>query len=232
VLIPDTSLYTQGGIGLYPSPLGRAIGLLGEPGLAAFNAAANVVLIYAIAGVARRMGGRPWVGALVFVVTPLSWWTMFAGVDTIAAALIVGAFAWGVGMSHLRWFAGAVLVHPAALLIVAAYVAVLHRAAAFWLLLVGVLVAVASPYRAVVFDLDPRTATMTALLTLLLAALTVPFYFGAGAILAVPAFLGGAAAAGLVSGGAIETNCRYMLPAVAIGSAMLAGPYVRLWRRL
>lgn len=225
VLEPDTALYAQGGVGLFPSPLGRLVGMGGVAAVAALNVAANVVLVYAIAGVARRMGGRPWVAVLVFAATPLSWWTIFAGVDTAAAALIVGAFAWGYGLRHLWWFAAASLFHLAALLVVAAYVAVLHRAAALWLLLVGVALALATPYRSVVLDVNPRTVAASAILTALLAGLTAPFWLGRSAVLVLPALAGGALAAGLVSSGAIETNARYMLPAVAIGSAVLGGPY-------
>lgn len=223
-LTPDTGLYAAGGIGLFPSPFGRAIGNLGEPGIAALNVVACVLLVVAVAQGAAKVGGRPWLAALVVVACPLSWWTMFAGVDTIAAALIVAGFAHGRGALPVQWFA-AVLFHLQALLVVLSYLIVAHRRLALWLAVGGLALCLATPYRGLVLDLSPFVATTSALVTVLVFALCMlPLFFSGrvALVMTVPAIAGGALSAGLCASAAFETNMRYMLPAVAIG-AMWAG---------
>lgn len=90
-LEPDTGLYTQGGIGLYPSPLGRALGALGPSVFAWANVVACGLVVVLVAVLASRAGGSPALAAVVALVTPLAYWTIFSGVDCIAACLVVAA---------------------------------------------------------------------------------------------------------------------------------------------
>jgi len=92
-LTPDVGLYLGSGFGLYPSPLGTA---LGSAGLAAFcvaHAAAVGGLAYLIA----RARPRP---AALLLSLPVLWWVVPLGVDSIAAVLLVldvvviSGFAW------------------------------------------------------------------------------------------------------------------------------------------
>lgn len=220
-LDPDTSLYAQGGVGLFPSPAGRLLGVGGQPALALGNIAANVVLVLAVARMAAQLGGRPRFAAAVFVLCPLSWWTIFAGVDTIAAALLLASFVWMPYRWHLAGFGAAVAFHPAALLVVVAYLAIARLRLALWLVAGGLGLAIATPYRAMVLHLDPLTVATGAIATAGIFLLCCPVYLSPVARFVVPAIAGGSIAAGLMAGASWETNARYMLPAVAIGSASL-----------
>lgn len=219
-LTPDTDLYTQGGIGLFPSPLGRLLGNGGEAYLAFANSVAAVLIVLAVADFALKLGGRPTLAAAVFVLCPLSWWSMFAGVDTLAALFIVGGFVYGRGALPWHWLV-AVGLHLAALLVVASYALTARRRLGLWLVAAGAAVALLTPYRGMFGKLDPFVFSSSATVTALVFVLCLPLLVFSGRALAAtsPAIIGGAVASGLMASAPFETNMRYLLPAVAVGSA-------------
>jgi hypothetical protein len=85
---PDFGLYLRGGLHLYPSPLGVALGsFLGVSGLVLLSAlAAAAVPLW----VSRYSSGYVALACVTFL--PLGWITFFAAIDWIAAALFL--FAW------------------------------------------------------------------------------------------------------------------------------------------
>lgn len=210
-LDPDTGLYAQGGLGIFPSPLGRIVGNGGPWAIALVNVAANIVLVFAVAALADRLGGSGSRAALIVLVTPLALWSMFASVDTVAAALVVSGLAWGRrGLA----FASAVGFHLAALLVVASS----RRRLWVYGCVVGVPLLLLTPYRGLLLEVDPVRVVSSAAATAAVFALTfAPFLLRLWR--AVPYAFGGAAAAGLVATSTWETNCRYMLPAVAVAAA-------------
>lgn len=225
VLEPDTELYAAGGLGLFPSPLGRLIGCGGVELLAAANAGANVLLVLGAAELARARGGRPILAALIALLAPLAAWSIFASVDTIGAACVVWALI-ALECGHRKRSAGlgalAAGFHLAAILVLAALVVWRARARARLLLppvaAVGLVLALLTPYRAIVLELRPFTAASSAAATLGVFALTfLPWLLRLELVLPIAA--GGAIAAGLVSSSTWETNCRYMLPAVPVAAA-------------
>jgi hypothetical protein len=87
-LKPDFSLYTSGGIHVYPSPLGTALGsVVGPNGFVLLAALASSALILFVSY--HSVGLLPVVAATLL---PLGWITFFAGVDSIAAAIFL--FSW------------------------------------------------------------------------------------------------------------------------------------------
>lgn len=86
---PDFDEYTKGGIGLYPSPLGRAIGASGA--LPYLNVAACLLLPMLAAVLAKRNGGRAWLAAFGCSLAPLAWVGAWASVDMIAVCLLMVA---------------------------------------------------------------------------------------------------------------------------------------------
>lgn len=218
-LDPDTELYAQGGVGLFPSPLGRVIGMGGIPAIALANAATNFVLVLGVARLAALHGGRPRLAALLVVVAPLGLWSIFAGMDTIAAALIVWSLVTARRTRALCELA-AVLAHPAALLVVVlarlrpSRASLLSASAACAL---GAIVCLATPYRAALLDLDPLVVVTSAIATAAVFAAT--FLLAWKLRPAIPAIAGGSLASGLMAGAAWETNLRYLLPAVGVAAA-------------
>lgn len=106
VMRPDFQLYTQGGIGLFPSPVGRLLGVLGPVPFALVSIAASGVCVWAVALAARRRGLSPRLAAVVFVCSPGSLYLAYAGIDSIGLALlllsIAGAWsAWTLPLSAL-----------------------------------------------------------------------------------------------------------------------------------
>lgn len=224
-LEPDAELYAQGGVGLFPSPLGRLVGVGGLHALGVLNVVANVLLVLAVARGAELLGGRGWVAALVFNLAPLGVWSMFVGVDAAAAAALVAAMVWGHGRPGLRLLllVVGVMLHPALLLVVVAYLVVIRPVPALWLTAAGMALALATPYRGIVLDLDPFRVLTAAAITAAFYALTLPAFIARSVLLVLPAVAGGSLAAGLVASSSLESNCRYLLPAVAIGSLSLGG---------
>lgn len=229
-LIPDTGLYAQGGVGLYPSPLGRLVGVGGVGALALLNVGANVVAVLAAARIAGRLGGRPWLAAAVLTVSPLGVWSIFTGVDTAAAALIAAGLAWGRGRFPWHWWA-AVAFHPAAALIVASYAVAVRPRVGLWVVAAGAVAALLTPYRAML-DVDVWVAVTGALATFGVFLLTTPLLAIAPArSLVLPAAVGGAVAAGLMGAIAWETNCRYLLPSVVVGAGVCGAARLPNMRR-
>lgn len=213
-LDPDTSLYARGGLGLFPSPLGRLVGNGGEWGIALFNVAANVLLVLGAAQLARRHGGRPLLAASIALAAPLALWTIFAAMDTAAAAAIV----WALALGRRSLLAVAVGLHLAALLVAVALVAREARVRVVaGLAAVGLVLLLATPYRSVL-SIDMGLVASSAAITVGVFALTfAPFVRRIAP--ALPIVLGGAVAAGLVAGAAWQTNMRYTLPAVPVAAA-------------
>lgn len=107
-LDPDTGLYAQGSLGVYPSPGGRLMGLGEGWSLALLNVAACVALVEAVAYFTWKQGGRPIVAAVALSVAPTAVWGMFAGVDAAGVLLLViglyGASSWALvaaALTHL-----------------------------------------------------------------------------------------------------------------------------------
>jgi hypothetical protein len=221
VLQPDCSLYAQGGLGLFPSPLGRLVGLGGVPAIAALNVAANVLLVLGVYALARALGGSGLVAGLIAVVSPLGVWSLAAGMDTIAAALLVWA-AWAWLCGRLRAAAGlaalAVGFHLAALVVVVAALVSRRPWVAIGCAAAGALAALATQYGTIVRELDPVALVTTAAGTAAIYGLSfLPVLDRLR--FALPAIAGCALAAGLVASRPFEVDARYMLPAVAIGAA-------------
>lgn len=215
-LDPDTSLYAQGGLGVFPSPLGRFIGLGGPWAIALVNIAANALLVLAVAAFAERIGGRGWAAALLVVVAPLSLWTIFAAMDTVAAALFMSGLAWG---RRRTFFSLAVGLHLAALLVVVAYAFGRRPWLALAALAAGGIVVLSTPYRGILLDLDPVTVATSAVATAGIFLFTfLPFTLRLWEVRWV--LIGGVLAAGLVSTSTWETNMRYTLPAVGLAAAL------------
>lgn len=217
-LVPDTALYAQGGVGLFPSPLGRLVGVGGVPAIVALNVVSNALLVLGCI----RLAGSRWAG-VVALLAPLGVWSIFAGMDTAAACALVwaaseldrGRVARSAGLGAL-----AVGFHMAAILVVGAFV--LQRRSGRLVLVLGaisVALAAATPYRSALLELDPWLVVTGAIATAAVYLLTfAPFVLRL--VPALPAIAGGALASGLVAGHPWETNCRYMLPAVAVGAGV------------
>jgi len=139
-LVPDTSLYAQGGFGLFPSPLGRAFGYFGATVLAVWSAIGAGVSLCLVVVLALRSGSS---GTAAFVwafLLPMGWWMLFTGVDALGAALMLGGFL-AVRLRGL-WFGLAVLTHSALIPLL------LTVARKFWLLIIPGVIAMAlwTPY--------------------------------------------------------------------------------------
>jgi len=86
VMVPDFSLYTQGGLGLFPSPVGRLLGALGPDAFAVLSIGGAGLVVLSAAALARARGGDPGVAAAC--VLPGALWLGYAGIDPIALALL------------------------------------------------------------------------------------------------------------------------------------------------
>lgn len=86
---PDFSSYTKGGIGLYPSPIGRLLGIVGPGDFAMLSAIGAGICVYLVALLAVTYGRDGWHAALYFVVLPIGWLTAAASVDAPALALFL-----------------------------------------------------------------------------------------------------------------------------------------------
>lgn len=242
VLDPDTSLYAQGGLGVWPSPLGRLVGVGGLPALVALNVAANALLVLGVvllaasssssgAGAAERRtfagARRAQAAGLLVLVSPLAVWSIFVGMDTIAAAaLVFGLLALRRAHRTASKALGGLAAgfHMAAIAVLAfawtdgrsgmRYRAIGSAAVA----LLGLALALVTPYGAALQELDLDRAASSAIATAAVFGLTfLPWLPRLRP--ALPAIAGGAVCSGLMASSSWETNCRYMLPAVAIASA-------------
>lgn len=241
-LQPDTSLYAQGGLGLFPSPVGRGIGWGGVDALAYVNTAAGFALVLAVAVLAAQLGGNVILAAVLAVLTPLSYWTIFAGVDTLGALLVVVAVAAGARRSSWLAWAGAGATHASTIPIVlvkgvaGAWAASSRRLR--WLPVAAILAAITlilvlTPYGGNVAVLaHPWRAVRCALLTV--GIVTVAYLPAirrlaspGGRRLIVPVLLGTAIAAAAV-GSERSSSSRYGLPAAMVMCAVAATPRARL----
>lgn len=84
-MLPDFDLYTQGGLGLYPSPLGRAIGALGPDVFAFVSIASTAACVFAVAAMSRT----PALAAWLVVASPAALYLAYAGIDSIGLALLL-----------------------------------------------------------------------------------------------------------------------------------------------
>lgn len=224
-LQPDTALYTQGGFGLFPSPLGRALGSLGVDAIAGVNVAANALLVLGSMRLARSLGRNELAAGAIALLSPLGVWTIVASMDGIAAALLVWA-AYMLASGRVWVSAGLAMVaagfHTAALVIVALALLVWLPRLGFVVAVGGALLALGTQYATVVGDPRPVAFVTSAAATAALFLVSfLPVVRRLG--YAWPAIAGGAVSAGLVASSAFQVDGRYMLPAVAIGAACV-GP--------
>lgn len=91
---PDFSLYTQGGLGLFPSPLGRALGALGAQPFAAASTVAAGAVVVLCALLARRLGGSASLAALLAALIPATLYLGYTGIDPIGLAVLLAAILW------------------------------------------------------------------------------------------------------------------------------------------
>jgi len=240
VLEPDTGIYAQGGLGLFPSPVGRALGAFGVVGLAVATVAASAALPWLAARIALQVGGSPTLAAVVALLTPLALWSIFVGVDALGAAFVLA----GV-LAHLRgrpthaiaWAALAAATHLATLPLVVLLVLVVVPRWRERLVVVAIFAAFAAlvlavtPYGGNLAVLDhPADIAKVGVLTVLLALL--PYSVATKRLLRrtqlrpllVALAAGTAAAAGFVGGLERQTNARYALPLVVLLAAVVAVP--------
>jgi len=240
-LIPDTALYAQGSLGLFPSPIGRLIGLGGVDAIAAANVLASIALVLVVAAIARQVGGTPWVAAAVCVVTPLTWWTMFAAVDTLGVVLLlVGVLEYlrGREVRAGLWAAGACASHLALIPLVAvtALAVAGRRASLAAVAFCGILGGFAlwlTPYGGLLDARDyyrPMTMAFLGLTTLFMAVVAfLPFFRRLVRVsplspLVIAWAVAVALTAAFMGAEARKTNARYALPLVALMSSASAIP--------
>lgn len=233
-LLPDSALYAAGGLGLFPSPLGRLIGLGGIEALATANALASGTLVLLVALLASKLGGSPALAALIATLTPFAAWTLFAGVDTLGTAAVFGAILMQLygRLGYTGIFAAlAILTHLATLPLIAtgAFLHLKNRArvrALALVLLAAVPILLLTPYGGIIDNLlHPGHAIKVGALTVLIAFL--PFLPFARRLrptrLLIAATLGTFLAAGLQSGDR-DTNGRYALPLTMVAAAIVSVP--------
>lgn len=242
-LVPDTAIYAQGGFGLFPSPVGRALGAFGAGPLAVANAAGAAVMVLAAAALAHRCGGRPWLAALLVTVAPLGLWGMFASVDALGAALVAAGL-WAYLEERRRAAYGlmalACATHLAVVPLVAAWALVGLRARARLVVLgstvlLSAAVLVLTPYGGIVSAVaTPATVLAVGLATAGIVALTflpaAPWVLRRNPLRrqTVALLVGVVVAAGVVGAAERRSNSRYALPLVPVLSAAAAIPR-RVW---
>lgn len=240
-LLPDTALYVGGGIGFFPSPLGRVIGSGGWLFLATANAIAGAAVMVLVAVLAHRLGGSAVWAAVIAFLTPLSLWTIFAGVDTLGVAFLLLAFVL-YDAKLTRWALLSALVavgvHLSLLPIVLVGVILSGQS---WRRTLGVGIGVAAfavlmllvtPYGGVMASLHrPVSAIAVTALTLALAFLAyVPFgrrvlAGGSRARRMLAVLVAGIALGVCLQAQDRTTNMRYTLPLVMFLSAVVTCPY-------
>lgn len=161
VMHPDFELYTQGGLGFYPSPLGRALGALGPSLFAVLSsvaAGAVVVLSAARADSSSR-------ATAIACSSPAVLYLLYAGIDPIGLALLLAALVTGRPLLLVLAALAHLSLAPFALLL-------LPRSTASQKAGLGVVVAVSvgslllTPYAGIVygaFRLDALTAALMGL---------------------------------------------------------------------
>lgn len=155
-LVPDFAAYTAGGLGLYPSPLGRALGAAGSEGFALVSAVGFAGVVVAVSIAANRAGRSGVFAAVLASVLAGSLYLAYAGIEAPSLALLLlglgGVAPWlfvpiAAGM-HLSLAPFALLVLPRS--------TAAGRAA---LILLGMVVTAAlvfTPYRGIVAEASLR----------------------------------------------------------------------------
>lgn len=210
-LTPDTSLYAQGGIGLYPSPVGRLLGAFGPTPLAIANSLAAMGCVLLAASIASSVGARPVAAALAAFFLPLGVWTLFNGVDALGAMFVLAAIYFG----RKSYLAIGALTHTS---LVPTFLLSMRRR--YWLLLgcIIALVLLLTPYGGIT-HLHPVSSLAAGAGTVgIILLCTLPCLYGLyrtrqlwqpAAILLVSAFLAAAMQAG---NDPTHTNARYGVP--------------------
>jgi hypothetical protein len=106
IMIPDFGLYAQGGFGLYPSPVGRALGAFGPEVFAAVSALSAGAVVLLVAVLARQAAGSPGWAAAAGSSMPAALYLGYAGIDPIGLALLLGSVAARPGYRGARSSAG------------------------------------------------------------------------------------------------------------------------------
>ncbi len=107
-MIPDFDLYTQGGLGIWPTIPGRALGALGPENFARLSIMAGALAVF----IACARSRSPVFAALGLVLSPASLYLAYAGIDPIGLLLFVVA---AVGYRTLPIAVAAATTHYALL---------------------------------------------------------------------------------------------------------------------
>ncbi len=207
---PDFSLYTQGGLGLYPSPIGRLLGSFGITTFAIFSIIGSALVVFLV----FRASGTVW-SSVAIALSPVVLYLAHVGIDGIALAFYAASLA---GIMPARMLTIAALTHFSLVPFVALEVVRSKRLSplgkvviAYFVVPCVAMVLAVTPYGGVVsglFDRDFPLAFVQGL--------------GAGVIVAAPAILLFRLRPSVVVGfviGAFECGiqghlqARYLLPA-------------------
>lgn len=219
---PDFQLYTVGGIGLFPSPIGRLLGALGPDIFAIISILASAVCVIAVALIARRCKLAPGLAATLYVISPASLYLSYAGIDAIGLALLLLSIAgvaskWLLPLSaltHLSLVPYVLVTLPRTLAAYATTITVTFTALAALLM---------TPYSGVIFGiLHPDALQAMALGFLLGIGLSLPALFF---VRRVPGIYYAALAIGVFECGVQHhLQARYLLPAAAIAATQVQAP--------
>ncbi len=224
---PDASFYAAGGLGLFPSPLGRAIGAGGLWSLALVNVVANGAVAWLIAELAGRRRANRLAALGAWLLVPESWWMLQASVDAAGVALLLLGVKLGRTRGRMANVA-AMLVHTSTIPVVIAAELLgvgsrlLRAAIVTGALASGILLLSFTDYNlrghVDVWDAAFLTA-WTLVVSLVPIFIALPWIVVSAYRKLVLAWtLGGLALAGVVS--AATTNDpqpRYLIPALALG---------------
>lgn len=225
VMLPDFALYSSGGLGLFPSPLGRLLGSLGPAPFAVVSVVGAGVCTLAVGLAARARGASMAWACWLFALSPASLYLAYAGVDAPALALLLLAF----GSRHtLGRAAGVTLAALTHLSLVPFALLLGRRGYAGWLAgsvlgLVALGSVLLTPYSGVVFGiLEPGALTAMGLGALVGLGLSLPALLFVGR---PPLAWWFALAVGVLECGAQHhLQARYLLPAAAIAAASARWP--------
>jgi hypothetical protein len=205
-LQPDWSLYTDHGFGLYPSPVGRALGALRLLEFA--NAiAAGWVALWLVRSRASKVA--------VLVSLPVLVWLLPSGVDALGCALAVASVTARTDRRGLLLTLLTLLVHP-----VAAVVPIVHLAVKRWEWSIpygaaAVVLALVTPYRAALVPPTTLPALGAALIVLVIGS---SVYKGSARELAVVCALAyTVASVRSTDSGMNVAYARYLLPVLVLG---------------
>jgi hypothetical protein len=222
---PDFGLYTQGGLGLFPSPLGRALGAAGAPAFALLGAAAAGLAVLFVAQLAAAHGTDPLRAALLFALLPLGWLTAAAGADSLGLAIFLGGLVLvrrGFGRRGVLAISAGVLTHAQLAPFVLVSGVRWSRAALLTVVPIAIVCVVSlllTPYSGVVVQLGQPAAV---------GAFLVAFVIGGLLVLAAsPTTSSTWLAVGIAAaecGAQHHFQARYFLPAFALACASSVSP--------